>query len=294
MTNSTCFRGALVLWVLPFCMALKCDNQQAPPPVQQVELRASPLAVGAVVRATLTEEAVTPRFLAQQKARRIGQVRAVETTSKTRAEFEAELLAEQPERWRVTVKSFERTSQTAGGHAATASHGLDGGSFEVEHTEPPTVLLADGTAVTEPQARALLAITKTLAERHAWEKFVASRPFTQGQIIAAPKVVAGNFVGQSFGALSDANMTVSFQRFDAVGEDEVVVFDVHQSFRATQPNVEDGSYMEFETNGQLRTRQADGRLLGYELSGKATPRAATGEMLPEGSGSWSVRFAVDP
>lgn len=295
MISSSYFRIATLLLVLPLTMAAKCDPRpKEAPAAVTVQLGNATMEVGTKFAATLTEEAVIPRFLAQQKARRTGQVRPVPTTTTTEAKFEAELLAEQPASWRITIASFTRTSQTEGAHKVATMVVPNDTTFEVTLASPATVTAGDGAEVGESAHIALLAIARTLEERQAWQVFASSRTFEQGQIIAASKVFVGNFAEPSFGAISDPNMTVSFYRLDEDGSGEAVLFEAHQSFRAKHLGVEDGSYTEFETTGQIRARQQDGRLLGYELGGKAIPRAATGEMLAEGSGQWSVKFAIAP
>ena len=291
-------RKTLFIICCGLLVGLKCD--QTPPPATAVvsaTVTDKPLEVGASFRATLRAESVVPRFLSKERAKSLGQIRAIETTTAVETAFFAELVELSPaEKWRIDFETYTRTTQTQGGEQATSSHELPDNAFFVEFQADSVVVTDEhGAAATDSQVRVCAAIGEVLRERHAWAKFVSSRQFGQGKVIAAPDgFVLGRFIESMFGSVSHGNTTVSFFRF---GEDaakrELAYFDVHSRFRATDEQVTDGSYFDLEATGRAVLRVADGLLSGYDVSAKVTPRAATGAMLPEGSGKWSMAFEID-
>ncbi len=285
---------------MALCMlftAVQCDQPPAPPPaVVQATLKERPLSVGTSFRASLSAESVVPRFLSKQKAKRMGQIRPVDTRTTVETTFYAELIEVTPEKWRIDFEQFKRTTQTVGAEEATSTHELPDRAFFIEFLPEETIVLDEhGALGTESQTQYTFAVAQVLRERHAWGKFAASRSFGQGKIVEASKgLVPGRFVESMFGKVSDGHSTVSFFRF---GEDaakrEVAHFDVHSRFKATPEEMTDGSYFDFEATAKTVLRVADGLQMSQDVSAKVTPRASTGAMLPEGSGSWKLAFAID-
>lgn len=278
-------------------MAIQCDQ---PPPASKQEVTAAlkhrDFDVGTAFRANVTAESVVPRFLSKRKAKRMGQYRAVDSRTTIETKFYAELVTREPEKWRLDFETFERSTQTAGAEEAKSTHELPDHAFFVSY-EPEGVLVTDehGEAVTDSQARYTTAIAEVLRERHAWGAFMATREFSQGKVVEAPKdLVLGKFVESMLGTISDGHSTVSFFRFAEDGaKKEVAHFDVHSRYKATEAEMKDGSYFDLEAKGRAVLRLFDGMLMGYDLTAKVTPRAATGAMLPEGSGTWRVSFEID-
>lgn len=286
--------------ILCCCLFLGIKCEDSPPPKSgtdtvKAELQHSSLPVGTSFRATIDAEAKTPRFLSKQKAKRMGQYRAVETRTAVNTTFYAELKATEPERWRLDFESFTRTTQTMGAEEATSTHSIPDMAFFVEFTDPPSVTDEHGGDVTESQAEYTIGVANVLRERHAWGEYIVTREFSQGKIVEAAKgLVLGRFAESMFGPISDPHTTVAFFRFGQdAAKNELAIFDVHSRFKAVEPEMSDGSYFDFEAKGRASMRISDAFLTGYDVSAKVTPRAKTGEMLPEGSGSWRVDFDID-
>ena len=278
-------------------MGIQCDQPPPPAPPGEVvaKLEARPLGVGTSFRATLEAESVMPRFLSKQKARRTGQIRAVDARVTVTTSFQAELLALEPERWRIDFEAFSRATQTAGAEEATSTYDLPGNAFIAEFGEPAVVTDAEGGDVTDSQHEYTLAVADVLRERHDWAEYIASREFGQGKIVQGSKgLVLGRFAQALFGPISDPHTTVALFRFDEdAAKNEVAHFEVHSRFKAHSPEGTDGSYFDFEAKGSNALRVNDALLIAYSVAAKVTPRAATGAMLPEGSGSWRAKFEID-
>lgn len=276
---------------------VSCDKKPPPKPKEvMVTLKARPIGVGTSFRAKLSASSVIGRFPSKELAKRIGQYRAIDTYTTVETNFYAELVALEPEKWRIDFETFERSTKREGGEEAVSTYDLPDKAFFVEFgPEQTTVKDEDGADATESQTEISTSVANVLRERHTWAKFGSSRDFGQGKIVEAPDdLVLGRFVESVFGPVSDPHSTVSFFRF---GEDaaktEVAYFEVNSRFKATEPEMKDGSYLDFEARGKAILRVVDAMLVGYEVDAKVTPRAKTGAMLPEGSGKWHVSFEID-
>ena len=275
-----------------------CDKGAPTQPVKEIVLDVSSMdfPAGSSFRAHLKATSVIPRFSKKEVAKRIGKYRAIDAHTTIETTFYAELMGNHPEKWRIDFESFDRRTRNEGAEEATSTFELPNRAFTVEWTKPePTVVDIEGNDVTDSQREVLIGIAHVLAERRGWSEWLEPREIERGNIIEAPGVlIPGHFVVAMLGPRSDAATTVEFFRLGAdEGAGEVAHINVHGTFRTVEEAMTDGSYFDYKAEGRVVVRATDGLLVGYDLKSKVTPRAQSGAMLPEGSGSWHIKFAVD-
>lgn len=283
-----------------------CKNPNAPPPKKEpitAKIAYRPVEPGTSFRASM-EAATVVGKKAGRKLKKIGVFRAQDVSTELTTSFYAELVSRGPAtKWQLDFDTFSSRTEGTGSKTAESTYDLPKASLTV--TFPPegepaegeapvetTVVNKEGEPATESQAEIAIAIAEGLQDWEPWGKFLSSRAFEQGKITEAPKnLYIGSLAEAFYGPVSKAHTTVSLFRLGLEDGNEVAHFDVHSEFRSGPAGK---AYDDFRAKGRMVVRVVDGTLLSYEIESKVTPRSATGEMLPGGSGKFTMSYLVDP
>ena len=287
----------LRLW--PFLVAaLVAGCEKAPPPAPAAPIVArvdhQPMMPGDSISATLQSSSVTARPPTKE-LKRLGVFRPVDVQRTVETTFGAKLVERSTERtrWRLDFQSFDSVLETSGSKKAATDHGLSGTSLIWEKDgETVTVRTDDGKPATKSQSEVASALIEDLENRDPWGKFFSSREFLQAKLVEAPKgLFLAGLAEASLGEIAESHTTVSLFRLGLENEEEVAHFNVNSNMKT---ELADERYNDVLASGKVVVRIGDGTLVRYDLDGKVTPRAPTGEMLPTGSGRWTVDFELAP
>lgn len=282
-------------------MFFGCDKEPSEaPPAAAVEdgpitakAAATPIEPGTSLKVTIDAVSVIPTP-PSSRMKKQGVFRPVDVETKVSTTFFVELVQREGglARWRFDFESFEQVTKN-GSTEAKSTYDLAGESLMVElGEETQTVTNKAGDPATESQTRLARSLARSFEQRDEWRAFFGSRDFEQGKIVEAPSgLYLGDVLEFLLGDVRESHTTASLFRLGLVDESEVAHIDVNSN---VQIDFEGADYGDISQSGRAVVRLGDGVLLDYDMEGKVVPRAATGEMMPSGSGTWKIEYRVDP
>jgi hypothetical protein len=295
--------GTIVL--VAFLATTGCDPSGKPPPKKEIvaKLAYRPLEEATSFRATLESTSELPTMPSKKVQRRTGLYRPIDVARTIRATYFAELDSSRRKdrTWRLDFKSFEnKTTTSALKETASSDHELTNATLFVQIGKgEPSVRLEskehEELKPTQSQIEYGLAIARDLEHLEQWGRFLSRQEFPQGKFVELPDGLRpGTLAETMFGPIESSNGTVSLFRLGLQDGNEVAHFDVHARLNARSERDGKPVFMDIESNGRIVARVVDGLVTSYDLKSKVTPRTPEGQMLPEGSGTWEVHFAIDP
>lgn len=296
-TNVTMRIGHLLLVALA---ATGCDPSGKPPPKREIvaNLAFRPFQESTSFQARLESSSVLPTMPGKRVQRRTGLYRPIDVINTVGTTYFAELDTSRGKNrtWRFDFESFEnQTTTSALNETGTTDYNLPGVSVFVElGDDEPSVELKGDQPPTRSQIDFTVAMAHDLQNLEEWSRFLASQEFPRGRVFEVPDGLYPARLGETFfGPIESSNATVSLFRLGLKGGSEVAFFDVHARMNARAKRGRKTVYMDIESRGRIVARIVDGFIVSYDLNAKVTPRTPQGQMLPEGSGQWEVRFDVD-